>query len=171
MEITIDVAGKLFPNIWTVLAQLCSTGVLFFVVVKFLWKPGREYLAKKADLTQQALNDAEAMKKEADKDRKRAHVQLAQASNQAKDIVEKGKSEGKIIKEAIIQDGRSEADRLLKSAREEISYEEAKMRKGIQKEIVDVAMLATAKLMEDAADEEANRKSIESMVKELKQNE
>ncbi|MCF0110402.1 MAG: F0F1 ATP synthase subunit B [Erysipelotrichaceae bacterium] len=171
MEITVDVAGKLFPNIWTLLVQLASTGVLFAVIVKFLWNPGREFIAKKAELTQQELTDARKLKAEAEKDRKEAKLQLSKAGNQAKDIVERGKEEGKIIKEAIIRDGREEADRMLRSAREEISYEEMKMRNNIQKEIVDVAMMATEKLLTGQTDEETNRASIEFMVKEMSGNE
>ena len=58
INITFDVAEKLFPNILTVIVQLCSTGVIFFVAYKFLWNPAREFLAAKAELTQKELNEA-----------------------------------------------------------------------------------------------------------------
>ena len=60
MNITFDVAEKLFPNIFTVIIQLCSTGVIFIVAYKFLWNPAREFLAAKAELTQKELNEAKA---------------------------------------------------------------------------------------------------------------
>lgn len=171
MNITFDVAEKLFPNILTVIVQLCSTGVIFFVAYKFLWNPAREFLAAKADLTQKELDEAKAANAEAQRQMLSAKQQLSEASFKAKDIVEKGKDEGKIVKESIIRDGRAQADLMLKNAREQITFEQDKMRQNIQKEIVDVALLATEKLMKDQADEEKNRESVVAFVEGMTENE
>ncbi|MBR5794908.1 MAG: F0F1 ATP synthase subunit B [Erysipelotrichaceae bacterium] len=171
MDITFDVAEKLFPNILTVIVQLCSTGVIFFVAYKFLWNPAREFLAAKADLTQKELDEAKAANEEAQRQMRNAKQQLSEASFKAKDIVEKGKDEGKIVKESIIRDGRAQADLMLKNAREQIAFEQDKMRQNIQKEIVDVALLATEKLMKEQADEEKNRESVVAFVEGMTENE
>ena len=171
LNITFDVAEKLFPNVWTMIVQLCSTGVIFFVAYKYLWNPAREFLAAKAELTQKELNEAKAANAEAQKQMKNARQQLSEASFKAKEIVEKGKDEGKIIKESIIRDGREQADLLLKNAREQISFEQDKMRQNIQKEIVDVALLATEKLMKEQADSDKNRESVVSFVEGMIDNE
>lgn len=171
MDITFDVAEKLFPNILTVIVQLCSTGVIFFVAYKFLWNPAREFLAAKADLTQKELDEAKAANEEAQRQMRNAKQQLSEASFKAKDIVEKGKDEGKIVKESIIRDGRAQADLMLKNAREQIAFEQDKMRQNIQKEIVDVALLATEKLMKEQADEVKNRESVVAFVEGMTENE
>lgn len=171
MDITFDVAEKLFPNILTVIVQLCSTGVIFFVAYKFLWNPARDFLAAKADLTQKELDEAKAANAEAQRQMRNAKQQLSEASFKAKDIVEKGKDEGKIVKESIIRDGRAQADLMLKNAREQIAFEQDKMRQNIQKEIVDVALLATEKLMKEQADEEKNRESVVAFVEGMTENE
>jgi F-type H+-transporting ATPase subunit b len=171
MNITFDVAEKLFPNIFTVIIQLCSTGVIFIVAYKFLWNPAREFLAAKAELTQKELNEAKAANEEAQRQMRNAKQQLSEASFKAKDIVEKGKDEGKIVKESIIRDGRAQADLMLKNAREQIAFEQDKMRQNIQKEIVDVALLATEKLMKDQADEVKNRESVVAFVEGMTDNE
>ena len=171
MNITFDVAEKLFPNIFTVIIQLCSTGVIFFVAYKFLWNPAREFLAAKAELTQKELNEAKAANEEAQRQMRNAKQQLSEASFKAKDIVEKSKDEGKIVKESIIRDGRAQADLMLKNAREQIAFEQDKMRQNIQKEIVDVALLATEKLMKEQADEEKNRESVVAFVEGMTENE
>ena len=171
MNITFDVAEKLFPNILTVIVQLCSTGVIFFVAYKFLWNPAREFLAAKADLTQKELDEAKAANEEAQRQMRNAKQQLSEASFKAKDIVEKGKDEGKIVKESIIRDGRAQADLMLKNAREQIAFEQDKMRQNIQKEIVDVALLATEKLMKEQADVNKNRESVVAFVEGMTENE
>ena len=171
MEITFDVAEKLFPNVFTVIVQLCATGLLFLVAYRFLWNPARAYLAAKADLVQKELDEAKVANAEAQRNMRNAKQQLSEASFKAKDIVEKGKDEGKIIKESIIRDGRSQADLMLKNAREQISFEQEKMRQNIQKEIVDVALLATEKLMKEQADVEKNRESVAAFVEGMSENE
>ena len=56
--IDVDVAGKLFPNIATLIIQLCSTGVLLLVFKKFLWVPMQEYFAKRANFIESQINEA-----------------------------------------------------------------------------------------------------------------
>ena len=171
MGIDINITEKLFPNAMTIIIQLCSTGVLFFFARKFLWQPARDYLDKKAELTQQPLSDALKAKNEAETMRKDANVQLQQASIKAQEVVENSKLEGKRIKDSLISDARDQADQLLKNSREEIKYEQVKMREGIQREIIDVALLATEKLIQEKADIEDNRSSIEKFVKEITEDE
>ena len=171
INITFDVAEKLFPNILTVIVQLCSTAVIFVVAYKFLWNPAREFLAAKAELTQKELNDAKAANEEAQRNMRNAKQQLSEASLKAKDIVEKGKDEGKVVKESIIRDGRAQADLMLKNAREQIAFEQDKMRQNIQKEIVDVALLATEKLMKEQADVVKNRESVVAFVEGMAKDE
>lgn len=41
-----DIAGKLFPNLTTLIVQLLSTGVLLLIFKKFLWKMSWNILLK-----------------------------------------------------------------------------------------------------------------------------
>ena len=60
---------------------------------------------------------------------------------------------------------------MLKNAREQIAFEQDKMRQNIQKEIVDVALLATEKLMKEQADVDKNRESVVAFVEGMTENE
>lgn len=171
MDITFDVAEQLFPNAATMIVQLCSTAVIFIVAYKFLFNPVRDFLAKKSELANKELEDAKIANEEAKKNVEETRKQLKEASVQAKQIIEKGKDEGKIIKEEMIEDGRAQVDLMLKNAREEIAFEQEKMRQGIQKEIVDVALLATEKLLKDNVNEEKNRESIQAFIEGMNENE
>ena len=57
-----DIAGKLFPNVTTIIVQLLSTGVLFLVFKKYLWVPVQNYFAKRADYIEGTVKEAEQMK-------------------------------------------------------------------------------------------------------------
>ena len=53
-----DIAGKLFPNLTTLIVQLLSTGVLLLIFKKFLWKNVMKYFAKRADYIESTINEA-----------------------------------------------------------------------------------------------------------------
>ena len=53
----IDIAGKLFPNITTVIIQLCSTGIMLFFFKKFLWTPMQAYFEKRANFIESTINE------------------------------------------------------------------------------------------------------------------
>ena len=88
MDITFDVAEQLFPNIATMIVQLCSTGVIFLVAYKFLFNPVRDFLASKSELTNKELEDAKLANEEAKKNVEETRKQLKEASYQAKEIIE-----------------------------------------------------------------------------------
>ena len=60
-----DIAGKLFPNLTTLIVQLLSTGVLLLIFKKFLWKNVMEYFAKRADYIESTINEAKEMNEKA----------------------------------------------------------------------------------------------------------
>ena len=167
MTLNVDVQGKLIPNIVTMIIQLCSTGVLLFFVHKFLWKPARKYLAKKAELTQKPLDDALAKQQQAELANNQAQEKLHDAAKQAENIVNQGQSEGKKVKADLINQGQVEAKRILDNANKEIVEEKQKMRQDVQKEIVDVALAASEKLLKQQASSEKNKPAIEDFVKDV----
>ena len=52
---SIDVAGKLFPNLATIVIQLISTGVLLIIFKKFFWIPVQKYFQKRADFIESPI--------------------------------------------------------------------------------------------------------------------
>ena len=72
-----DIAGKLFPNLTTLIVQLLSTGVLLLIFKKYLWKNVMEYFAKRADYIESTINEAKEMNEKASaKLQKKKHVKL-----------------------------------------------------------------------------------------------
>lgn len=164
--IDIDIMGKLFPDIKTMLVQLVATGVLFYAFKRYLWKPVSEYLEKRAQHSQQQIEDARLLKDEAEQSKAHAIAELRHASAEAVKIIERGVSEGKRIKDTLVSDARREAQQKLDSARRQMEAERLAMESDIHREIVDVALLAAGKLMEDRMDETSDRLAVEKFIKE-----
>ena len=163
----IQVAEQLFPNILTIVTQLCATGVLFFFAKKFLWTPGREMLAKRQDLMQSRLTDAEKLKAEAAEDRASAGMELRSMKARVSNMLETAKDEANSEKERILEEASREAAATLEKANISIEKQKAEMRRDLQREIVDVALAASTKLMGKDDLAEQDQRALESFVKEI----
>lgn len=168
MTLDLDIAGKLFPDALTMAVQLSATAVLFFAFRKLLWIPIQTYLAKRAEIADAALKEAHEANSVARANQLQSEVMLSEAAREAKQIIENGKIEGSRVKEHLVQTGKHEADAKLESALREIDNQKRKLREDIESEIVDVALLASSKLLEGKIDEEEDRKQIQSFIKNVR---
>ena len=168
MNLDLDIAGKLFPNAITLIVQLCATGALFWGMKKLLWKPMQDYLAKRAEVADAALKEAHDANSIARANQIKSDVLLTQAANEANQIIENGKLEGKRLKEHLLAEAKNEADNKLTSALREIAQQKTQMRDEIESEIVDVALLAASKLIEGKVDEVEDRKQIQHFIKNVR---
>ena len=90
-----DIQIKLFPNVTTIIVQLLSTGVLFFVFKKYLWVPVQNYFAKRADYIEGTVNEAKEMNAKAKALMEESDKQARQAAVEYRDIVAQAKAEMK----------------------------------------------------------------------------
>ncbi|MBR3841013.1 MAG: F0F1 ATP synthase subunit B [Erysipelotrichales bacterium] len=167
MELGIDIQGQLFPNLVTMIVQLTSTAILLYFVKKFLWGPALNFLAQRAEYAQSQITQAEELKSEAEKLNSEAKQKVKEAGATARDLIEDAKRESSQVKEALMKEAKAEAEAKLDAARREIEYEKKAMREDITKEIVDVALAATEKLLADKTTDEDDRKAIEKFVKDV----
>jgi F-type H+-transporting ATPase subunit b len=168
MNLDLDIAGKLFPDLLTMAVQLVATGILFWGLKKLLWIPMQNFLAKRAEVVDAQLKDAYNANLLADENHKQSHLILSNAMVEAKTIIENGKLEGLRLKESLLVEAKNEADNKLTSALREIAHQKLQMRDEIEAEIVDVALLAAAKLIEGKVDEIEDRKQIQHFIKDVK---
>jgi F-type H+-transporting ATPase subunit b len=165
--INIDIMGKLFPDLRTMLVQLAATGVLFYLFRKYLWDTVSNYLNQRAEFLQQQLLDAKQANEEAQTTLDESKEQLQRAASEASRIIERGSNEGKRIKEELVNVAKQEAAFKLESARQQIEAERASMMSDVQKEIVDVAMLASEKLLKNVVDAKSDEALLEAYVKDV----
>lgn len=163
----IDILGSLVPNPITMLVQLLATGILLLAFKKYLWKPVSAYLEKRADVAQNAITEAKQAKIDAESMKEEAHQQLQEASNTAQQIINRSEHEAKKIGEELLQKAQMHAKQKLDQAEQQIALQRKEMTLGIHKEIVDVAMLASERLMRSKIDETFDRAAIEAFVKEV----
>jgi F-type H+-transporting ATPase subunit b len=163
-----DIAGKLFPDLLTMIVQLSATGVLFYGFKRLLWKPMTAYIAKRAEIEDQALRQADEANKLAQVNLAHSELSVQNAVSETKTIIEQGKEEAKQIKDKLMADAKAEADAKLEAARREIEHQKTQLRKDIESEIIDVALIAAKKLMEDKVDEVHDRRQVQQIIKDVR---
>ena len=168
--IDIDILSQLIPNPITMVVQLCSTLVLFLLMKKFLWTSVQNFLGKRADKMQSDLEESEALKKASSVDREKASQELGEASNKSQQIVDAAIKEAKAQKDAILQEAQKEAQNTMQKAEDRINKQKIEMVASMQKEMVDIAMAATEKLIGSKSDAQMDKEAVDSFVKEATSN-
>ncbi len=163
-----DIQGVLFPNVLTMAVQLCSTLVLFLLCKKLLWKPAREILKARQDKMNATLKDAEKIRDEANASFDEAKKYLDDARNKSGEIVESARNEANELKNAIVSDARREAQEKLDNAERQIDKYRETVENDLHDEIVDVAMAAVSKLLEEKANSAADNEALERYVEEVR---
>ena len=118
-----DIAGKLFPNLTTLIVQLLSTGVLLLIFKKFLWKNVMEYFAKRADYIESTINEAKEMNEKASVNLETAEKEAREAASKYREILDQAKDDGQKVKQQIIDQANEEARAKIEQAQKEIETE------------------------------------------------
>ncbi len=169
--IDVDIVGQLIPNPLTMVVQLCSTLVLFLLAKKFLWATVKDYLGKRTDKMQADLTECENAKQEAFDDREKAAEKLSEAAARSEEIVSAAVKEAKTEKELILAQANKEAANARQRAEEQIENKRKEMYESMQKEMVEVAMVAAEKLIQTKDSSDLDRDAIDAFVKEVSGNE
>ncbi len=162
----VNIVEQLFPNVLTVLVQLCSTFVLFLIAKIFLWPSVKKFLDARAEKMQEELALSQQAKEEALADRKVALEQLNTASTKSEEIVSAAIQQAKQEKKQILAQADKEAAAVKQRAQEQIEAERREMYASMKKEMVDVAFSAAGKLIGEQEAEKVDRQAIDAFVKE-----
>ncbi len=162
-----DIFSLLLPNPLTVLAQLCATAILFFLMYKLAWKPVKKILDERSKYEQQKLSEVESLKAETEKLNAEARSTIAEANKSAEAIVRSAREEATSVKNELLEQGRKQTQQMMDNAQRDIELQRSKMLEEVHTQIVDAAISAAEKVLEDKVDSKAEKQSIDSFVKEV----
>jgi F-type H+-transporting ATPase subunit b len=162
-----DVFGLLFPNIWTVISQLCATAVLFFLMYKLAYKPVKKILDARSDYEQSRISEADALKEETEKLNEEAKRGIIEANKSAEDIVSSAREEAESIKNELVAQGKEASKQMLENAQKEIEVQRSKMLQDLHAEIVDATISATEKMLKVKIENQEDKDNIDTFVKEV----
>ena len=166
--VNFDVQGSLMPNLYTMIVKLCATLIIFLCIKKWLWKPVKNILAKRADAMQASLDSAFEQNEEARVNLEASRKELNDAKESSREIIDAARQEAVNLKNEIVSDAKRQAQAKLDQADEKIARAKADAQSDLHDEMVSVAMAAVSKLLDEKATSKDDEEAIDKYIKEVK---
>lgn len=169
-DISNTISENLIPNLYSTLAQIAATIILFVCIIFLGYKPAKKFLSKRKELLDKEVDETKKNAAEAKMKNLEADKNIVESKNKAKEIVKQAKIDANIQKEEILQSANEEASKRLKDTESIISKQKAEAYKEIKDVVVDVAFDATKKILEREVSEKDNQKIIDDFINKINEN-
>jgi F-type H+-transporting ATPase subunit b len=164
-----SIIDKLIPSgIWPFIIQLLSTLVMLLIVKRFLYQPIKNILDARATYVKTHMDEALSAEEKAkkllaklEKDAKNAKQELQLLREQAQEEIDTNRQQ--LLSEAQLQ-----AQAIRQKASEEIILAKEQALQQIEKEMINVALSATAKLLKREVTGKDNDQLIEDFIKGIR---
>lgn len=166
----IQSADVITVNLWQIIISLCNLLIIFLIIKKFLFKPVKAAMAKRQASIDKQLDDAAKAKSEADKSRAKWEKTLAGANDEADEIIRDAERSASRRGEMIMADAKEKADEIVRRAEEDAALSRRRAEEDIKREIADVSVALTGKMLEKEITEGDHRKLIDSFIREIGEN-
>jgi F-type H+-transporting ATPase subunit b len=147
--------------------QVVNFLILLFILKKLGYNPVLQMLDERKKSIEDAINNAEVAKTEAEKMRKEYETRLAEAKQEVQDILAQATKLGEETKNDIVTNAQSEASRAIQKAQEEIGREKDRAIADLRDEVATLAILAAGKVLGKAITIEDHEKMVKEFVTEV----
>ena len=154
-------------NLWQILISLANLVILFLVLKKFLFKPVKKVLDRRAASVESEYSEAEKAKAEAQADRDAWEEKMKGAEEQADAIMHSATKKAQLRGDKIVSEAREKADVIIRQAKTSAELERKKAEDSIKKEIVDVSAALTEKMLDREINMQDHRAMIDSFIEGL----
>ena len=140
--------------------------VLFVLLRLFLYKPVLKMLDERAKRTTEAMEQAEATKKEYEQARVEVQKQIEKGRQEGQAIISQAMQVGERLKEESRHEATKQAQTIVDRTRIELEAERDKIVGDLRREFVDISISAAEKVIKETLDKEKHRKLIEETLRE-----
>ena len=145
---------------WGIIWPIVNIVVFYLLLRKFLFGPVSEVMEQRKKMISSDLDDAAQTKAEAEEIKQEYEKNLAQAKDEAGQIVSKNEYQNKM------DQTKEEIALMRENARKDIEAEKQKTIAGLQTEIAGIALMAASKVVEKEANDKGNEKLLDDFLKE-----
>lgn len=165
-----SILPKISINLWSFITQMIAFLILVVAVFFLAYKPVKKLLKKRNDYVKNNIDASKANALASEEKLKAAEANLTSSYKEAKQIIAKAKDTAENERALIISKAKDEAKLEKIKASEEIEAEIKKSRDDIHKEMVDIALLASEKILEREVTTADNQKRVDNFIKDIKNN-
>lgn len=154
-------------NLWQMLISLCNLVILFLILKRFLYKPVLKVIDERKALLNAQYENAAAAEAEASSQKALWQNKVSAVNAEADAILKKAAEDAEKRSRSIIEKGQSEAERIVKQAEADAVLERKKAENDMKKEIVDVSVELSQKILEREIKAKDHRTLIEQFISEI----
>ncbi len=162
-----EIAEKLIPNGIAFGVQLTACLIIALIVIVFAYKPVAKYIKTRQDYIENKMKNAKDNEKISEANRLISEKNITDSKKQASKIIENAKIAANKEKEEIISKIDEEIASKKMQAEEDILRERKNAEEEIKENIIDVALVATSKLLEKEVDNVDNKKFLDDFISSL----
>ena len=147
---------EIIPDWTQLMVQLFSLIVLFFVFKKFMWAPMTSFLQARQAHLNAGFEEVRVAQEQADKLKNTYESKLAGAEDEARQIVEENREEGRKIYDEMVTQARQEITERLERVAVAIEEDKLAAKKQMQTQMLDVATLGAQMLIKKEIDKDVH---------------
>jgi F-type H+-transporting ATPase subunit b len=155
------------PNVGLMIWTLLLFGLSMIILWKLAFPRITEALDKRQHAIEESIDYAEQMRKQADELLVEYRERLAEARQQAEEIVERARKAGEAHERESEADAQVRRERLMEQARRDIELETRKAISDIRREVADLTVMATEKVTRKTLSEADQQRLVEEALSEL----
>jgi F-type H+-transporting ATPase subunit b len=140
--------------------------ILLVMLRLFLYQPVMKVLDERAKKTRDAMELAEATKKEFEQAKGEIQKQIEKGRQEAQAIITQAMQVGERLKGESREEAAKQAQVIIDRARSELETERDKIVGDLRREFVDISIAAAEKVIKETLDKEKHRKLIEETLQE-----
>ena len=142
----------------TFFAQIINFIILLFILSKFAYKPLMKVLDERGTRIANDLDTAEKTRNEAEELKAQYSKQLAEARQEAAEIVEKATRTGQKVHDDFVAQAQTEKEQMIASAKQNIENEKKQALSDVRTQVISLATEIAGKVVSqklDSADDQA----------------
>jgi F-type H+-transporting ATPase subunit b len=155
------------PGLGLMIWTLLLFGITFWVLRKYAFPRIQEALDKRANAVRENIDAAERQRREADELLNEYRQRLAEARQQADDIMTKARKSAETAREEATEEGRAKREELVAAARRDIEAETRRSLQQIRREVADLTVLATEKVTRKTLTDDDHKRLVEDALAEV----
>ena len=147
------------------LAQIVNFFILLYVLKRFAYGPILKMLEERSEKIEKGISDSEKAQKKLTEIEEKERKVLAKAKIEAQGIIAKSEEVAERNKKEILEDARIKAEKIMTDTESKIDEERGRMLGEVKKEVAELVMLATEKIVGEKANNEKDREIINEVIK------
>src|SRR5499426_1145513 len=153
----------------SLIIQAINFAILLWLLTRLLYKPLLGKMDERTKVIQKSLDEAQAARAQAQKERDEFAAKIQAANAEAKRIRAEALKDAADEQRRLVDAAKAEAARLVSSAREEMDQDVRRARQDLRREVADLAIAVSERLIKKSLNDADHRRIVDDAIAHMGQ--